>query len=119
VKKQKPTVPWVDAVAELDFVGELDRFITWFIRTAEAVPDATTAERLRASFFFQKHADAARKTALTKLKTALRPIPFQRLPDDLKWIRGEATPPCFVPHADRAALLDLIGPHVFGHTEEE
>jgi hypothetical protein len=108
--------PLAAAIAALDVVGDLDTMQAVFCR-AQA-DGLSVSEHLAWISWVQTRIDADRKTAIRKLKAALDPIPFKKLPADLLWVRGQAEPPCYVSTADRKALADLIGPDVFEEEEE-
>jgi hypothetical protein len=107
--RKAPRDPIRDAIAALDLVGAIDELQKAFCRSGLLTPDT-----LREATWLQHHLDADRKLALTKLKKALTPIPFARLPEGLRWIHGHAIAPCYVPAQELEALRDLIGPNVFG-----
>lgn len=110
--------PLREAIDALDLIGAIDEFIRVFLQS-DRCADEDISRLHRGAQWFQRHANADRKTAVKKLKQALAsPLPFKRLPEDLRWIRGEAVAPCFIPGRDMAELLDLIGPSLHADTEE-
>ncbi len=108
--------PWRVAIDALDFIGRLDALQKQFCQSA-----LLTTDMLAEARWMQNHIEADRKAAVRKLKAALdtSPLPFPKLPDDLRWIRGDWMPPCYISEADRQALIDLIGPDLHAREETE